>query len=51
MAGKPHRKKVTLAWNADDVVKVLRSMFESGEPYKYVDLPLSNYTSASYESC
>jgi len=49
MAGKPHRKKVTLAWNPDDVVKVLRSMFESGEPYKYIDLPLSNYTSASYD--
>ena len=27
MAGKPHRKKVTLAWNAGDVMKVFRSMF------------------------
>jgi vanillate/3-O-methylgallate O-demethylase len=49
MAGKPHRKKVTLAWNADDVMKVFRSMFEQGDPYKYIDLPLSNYTSASYD--
>jgi len=49
MAGKPHRKKVTLAWNADDVIKAFRSMFEAGNPYKYVDLPLSNYTSASYD--
>ena len=49
MAGKPHRKKVTLAWNADDVMKVVRSMFEQGDPYKYIDLPLSNYTSASYD--
>ena len=30
IAGKPHRKKVTFAWNADDVVKVFRSMFEPG---------------------
>ncbi|MGQ0545974.1 MAG: vanillate/3-O-methylgallate O-demethylase [Betaproteobacteria bacterium] len=49
IAGKPHRKKVTLAWNTDDVMKALRSLFEPGDPYKYIDLPLSNYTSASYD--
>ncbi len=49
MAGKPHRKRVTLAWNADDVLKVFKSMLESGDPYKYIDMPLSNYTSASYD--
>jgi vanillate/3-O-methylgallate O-demethylase len=50
LAGKPHRKKVTFAWNADDVTKVLRSMFEpGGEMYKYIDLPLSNYASSSYD--
>ncbi|OGA06261.1 MAG: glycine cleavage system protein T [Betaproteobacteria bacterium RIFCSPHIGHO2_12_FULL_69_13] len=49
MAGKPHRRKVTLAWNSDDVVKAFRSMLEQGDPYKYIDMPLSNYTSASYD--
>src|SRR4029077_8233004 len=49
MTGKPQRKKVTFAWNADDVVKVLASMFELGDPYKYIDLPLSNYASATYD--
>src|SRR5690554_885055 len=50
IADKPHRKKVTFAWNADDVGKVFRSMFEPGEDhYKYIDLPLSNYASASYD--
>lgn len=50
VADKPHRKKVTFAWNSDDVAKVFRSMFEPGiEPYKYIDLPLSNYASASYD--
>jgi vanillate/3-O-methylgallate O-demethylase len=49
-AGKPHRKKVTLAWNADDVLKVFRSLFEKGDPYKYIDLPQSNYSSASYDT-
>jgi vanillate/3-O-methylgallate O-demethylase len=49
IAGKPHRRKVTLAWNAEDVVKAFRSMLEQGDPYKYIDMPLSNYTSASYD--
>ena len=49
MAGKPQRKKVTFAWHADDVLKVLASMFEPGDIYKYIDLPLSNYASASYD--
>ncbi len=47
---QPHRKKVTFAWNPDDVAKVFRSMLNPGEEhYKYIDLPLSNYTSASYD--
>ena len=49
MAGKPHRKKVTYAWNSEDVVKVFTSLFEPGDIYKYFDLPQSNYTSASYD--
>ena len=49
MDGESHRKKVTLAWNSDDVVQVIRSMFEPGEIYKYIDIPLSNYTSATYD--
>src|SRR5579872_3732170 len=49
MAKEPQRKKVTFAWNKEDVIKVVESLFESGDPYKYIDLPLSNYTSASYD--
>ena len=49
MAGQPQRKKVTFAWNGADVTKVFASMFEPGDIYKYIDLPLSNYTSASYD--
>jgi len=46
---EPHRHKVTLAWNSEDVVKVFASLFEPGDIYKYIDLPLSNYTSATYD--
>lgn len=43
------RHKVTLAWNSEDVIKAFSSLFEAGDIYKYMDLPLSNYTSASYD--
>ena len=49
MAAKPHRKKVTFAWNSEDVTKVYHSIFESGPIYRFIDLPLSNYSSASYD--
>ena len=49
IARKPQRKKVTFAWNAEDVVKVWASMLEPGDVYKSIDLPLSNYASASYD--
>jgi len=51
MADEPQRKKVTLEWDPADVIKVIASLFESpGENYKYLDLPLSNYTSATYDA-
>ena len=44
------RRKVTLAWNADDMAKILASMFDpDGESYKYFDLPLANYASSNYD--
>jgi vanillate/3-O-methylgallate O-demethylase len=50
MSDRPQRKKVTFEWNPDDVVRVWRSLFEpDGENLKHIDLPLSNYTSASYD--
>jgi vanillate/3-O-methylgallate O-demethylase len=50
IAKEPHRRKVTFAWNADDVGKVFRSMLDpDGENYKYIDLPLSNYASSSFD--
>src|SRR6516165_6510395 len=49
MADQRQRKKVTFAWNSDDLIKALRSLFDAGEIYKYIDIPLSNYASASYD--
>jgi vanillate/3-O-methylgallate O-demethylase len=45
------RKKVTLAWNAEDVAKIFASLFDAdGTPYKYFDLPLANYGSSNYDA-
>jgi vanillate/3-O-methylgallate O-demethylase len=49
IAGTPQRRKVTFAWNADDVTRAFRSMLDSGEAYKFLDMPLTNYASASYD--
>jgi glycine cleavage system aminomethyltransferase T len=44
MAAKPGRKKVTLAWNGDEVTRAFGTMFRKGDRTKYIDLPLSNYS-------
>jgi vanillate/3-O-methylgallate O-demethylase len=49
IADQPRRKKVTLAWNGDDVASAMGTMFEKGDPVKYIDLPLSNYATWPYD--
>jgi len=50
IATQPHRTKVTFAWNREDSAKLFASLFVPGQdPYKYAELPISNYTSASYD--
>jgi len=49
-ANEPQRKKVTFAWNAEDVARVMTSILGKGEPYKYIELPLSNYGSSSFDA-
>jgi vanillate/3-O-methylgallate O-demethylase len=44
MGDEAPRRKVTLAWNGEDVAAAIGSLFESGDPAKYIDLPLSNYS-------
>lgn len=44
MAGNPHRRKVTLEWNKEDVLEVIASAFEPGAtPFKWIDFPQANY--------
>jgi vanillate/3-O-methylgallate O-demethylase len=47
--GEPRWRKVTLAWNGEDVTRAMSTMFEKGDPVKYIDLPLSNYATWPYD--
>jgi vanillate/3-O-methylgallate O-demethylase len=40
---RPHRRKVTLVWNPDDVQEVIGSLLRPGVPAKYMDLPKARY--------
>jgi len=42
--GEPTRRKVTLAWNGEDVARAIGTLFEKGDAVKYIDFPLSNYS-------
>jgi vanillate/3-O-methylgallate O-demethylase len=44
MADEPRWKKVTLAWNGEDVARAIGTLFEKGDAVKYIDFPLSNYS-------
>jgi vanillate/3-O-methylgallate O-demethylase len=51
LSKQPQRKKVSFAWNGEDIAKIYASLFQSGpEPYKFFDLPIANYASASYDA-
>jgi vanillate/3-O-methylgallate O-demethylase len=49
MAGSQTRRKVTLAWNGEDVARAVGTLFDKGDPAKYIDLPLSNYATWPYD--
>jgi vanillate/3-O-methylgallate O-demethylase len=49
MVDNPERKKVTLAWNGDDVARAMGTWFKKGDAAKYIDLPLSNYSTWPYD--
>ena len=49
MVGTPQRKKVTLVWNTDDVMRVIASGFAKGTPFKAMDLPFISYSTFQYD--
>jgi vanillate/3-O-methylgallate O-demethylase len=49
MAGKPHRRKVTLVWNVEDVLGVFQRELEGGTTAMHIDLPLSATARLHYD--
>jgi vanillate/3-O-methylgallate O-demethylase len=45
-----YRRKVTFVWNGEDVARIMASQVQPGKDrYKYIELPLSNYGSSSFD--
>ena len=49
MAREPHRRKVTLVWNSDDVIRIFSTMFLAEGRAKYMDMPASHYATLPYD--
>ena len=43
MVDKPHRRKVTLVWNKEDVARIQGSLLQPGVPFKYLELPVASF--------
>ena len=45
------RRKVTLAWDGEDVAKIHASFYDlETEPYMFFDVPIANYGSSNFDS-
>jgi vanillate/3-O-methylgallate O-demethylase len=45
------RKKVTLAWDGEDMARLFASLFDTDEdPYQFFDLPIANYGASNFDS-
>lgn len=49
MADKPHREKVWLVWNRDDVLRIIRSTLGSGDRNKHLELPGGQYSTLPFD--
>lgn len=45
LASSPRRKKVTLAWNGEDVARAFATLFQDGDVAKFIDFPQAGYSS------
>ena len=48
-ADGPHRQKVWLVWNDEDVLKIFRSVLGTGERYKYLETPGAQYSALPFD--
>lgn len=50
MAGEPRRRKVSLAWSAEDVEAVYASQLRPGGAGKWMEAPTAHYASHPYDA-
>ncbi|MGD9809870.1 MAG: glycine cleavage T C-terminal barrel domain-containing protein [Sphingobium sp.] len=50
MKDQPHRRKVTLALDNADVVRVMSSMLQKGDKAKFIEFPLAVYAMHPYDA-
>lgn len=49
MADKPHREKVWLVWNRDDVLKIFASELGTGDRCKHLEMPGAQYSTLPFD--
>jgi vanillate/3-O-methylgallate O-demethylase len=50
LADSPHRRKVTLSWNSEDVIRVFSTLFNRDNRGKCMDMPASYYATWPYDA-
>ena len=49
MADQPHRIKVWLIWNREDVLRIFESMLGNGDRFKHLELPGAQYSTLPFD--
>ncbi|MEM0966337.1 MAG: aminomethyl transferase family protein [Verrucomicrobiota bacterium] len=49
MVDRPHKRKVWLKWDNEDVLKVFASQLGGGEPFKYMEVPNAYYSTLPFD--
>lgn len=49
MADQPHRRKVWLVWNNEDVTRIFASLFGKELPFKHLEAPGSQYSTLPFD--
>lgn len=49
MVDRPHREKVWLVWNTEDVQRIIASQFGLGESFKRIEFPGAQYSTVPFD--
>lgn len=49
MKDRPHRQKVTLEWNAEDILDIEKSILTGNQPGKFMEMPNAHYAAHPYD--